>query len=116
MNVVVLDDSSTIQSLFKRQIASRGNSALDFSRAAQVRYHLENYSADVLVTDMRMPDVDGITLIKQFRKANPAVRIVAISADRGKPLPPQATEAWADVFLIKPCSPDRLKTALEKLQ
>lgn len=113
MDVLILDDSKATLALLKRQLRALGHAVVGFSRAADLRYHMENHSADVLVTDMRMPDIDGVDLIKKVRVEQPELRIVAISADRGARLKVQAKAAGADFFLSKPILSNLLESALE---
>lgn len=111
MKILILDDNpDLLHSLelvlrhggFETAKALSGKEALALQRTAP---------ADVLITDILMPDVDGMEIIDEFRKRWPQVRIIAMSGGgemvRGDYLS-VATQIGADVTLRKPVDPEQL--------
>lgn len=111
MKILILDDNpDMLQSLelilrhegFETATALSGRDALALQGKAP---------ADVLITDILMPDVDGMEVIDEFRNRWPHVRIIAISGGgervRGDYLS-VATQIGADVTLKKPVDPEKL--------
>lgn len=68
---------------------------------------------DFVVTDLQMRDMDGWELCRTLR-GSPATRKVIIVVVSGTPAD-AATIAGCDVVLAKPCRPDRLLAAIQKL-
>ena len=70
---------------------------------------------DALITDLRMPDVDGFALIRQLRAADPAVAVIAITAFGSSESGGRALEAGAHTYLTKPFQPDLLEERLRQV-
>jgi CheY-like chemotaxis protein len=113
-----VDDNEDMRQSMKRllehfgyevRVAQDGRHALDLQRQAQ---------SDVLISDIFMPDTDGLETIKQFREAFPATRIIAMSGG-GASLEADylstASVIGADAILRKPFSKESLLQALEGL-
>ena len=116
--ILVVDDNedlrSTIQALlqadgFDVRVAADGEAALAMHQARP---------ADVVVTDLFMPDKDGIETIIELRKLSPLVKIVAISgwtSAQGSDYLQVAREIGAAVTLQKPFDPQELSRVVREL-
>ena len=69
---------------------------------------------DVVLMDIRMPDMDGITALKEIRKYNPAVPVVLMTAYSAVESAVEAMKSGAVDYLIKPLDFDQLKSTLFK--
>ena len=56
---------------------------------------------DAIVVDLHMPNVHGITAIRQLRKAHPQICLIALTGDEDEAVHAEATEAGADSVLVK---------------
>lgn len=63
---------------------------------------MKRRNVDILITDIKMPVMDGLELIPRARKLNPQLRIVVLSAYDDYPLVREAFRAGADDYLLKP--------------
>jgi CheY-like chemotaxis protein len=114
--VIVVDDMPDVRRLFAEFLAGSGMHVVqaDGGQAALDAAH--RAKPDLVVTDIRMPDMDGIELCRLMR-ADPAtsdVPIVVISGDASA----QAEAAWAagcDAVLWKPCSRALLVATVHQL-
>jgi DNA-binding response OmpR family regulator len=116
--VLVVDDNADLRSMlrlcleadgFEVEVAANGQLALDL---------LGQRPADVLVTDLFMPDQDGIETILEVRKRYPQVRIVAMSgwtSTEGSDYLRVAREIGALETLRKPFDPRQLSRLLRGL-
>jgi CheY-like chemotaxis protein len=116
--LLVVDDNEDMRQSMKRLLEHFG---YEVSVARDGRHALEMQQqahADVLISDIFMPDTDGLETIKQFREAFPAIRIIAMSGG-GASLEADylstASVVGADAILRKPFSKESLLQALEKL-
>jgi CheY-like chemotaxis protein len=116
--LLVVDDNEDMRQSMKRllehfgyevRVANEGRHALELQRQAE---------SDVLITDIFMPDTDGLETINQFREAFPGMKIIAMSGG-GASLEADylstAKVVGADAVLRKPFSKESLLQALEKL-
>ncbi len=70
---------------------------------------------DILVTDVKMPFVDGIELCRQVRRSMPWIQIVILSGYDNFTYAQQAIRLGVQEYLLKPVSSAKLLTTLEKL-
>jgi DNA-binding NarL/FixJ family response regulator len=73
-------------------LAYDGKETLDL--AAELR-------PDAVVVDLHMPNVHGITAIRQLRQAHPQICLIALTGDEDEAVHAEATEAGADSVLVK---------------
>jgi two-component system response regulator YesN len=73
------------------------------------------YSPDLLLTDIRMPKMDGLELITKLHQEMPLVKIIIISGYQDFEYARTALRFGAVDYLLKPISPATLKTALEQI-
>jgi CheY-like chemotaxis protein len=117
--LLVVDDNEDMRQSMKRllerfgyevQIASDGARALEVQQAS---------AADVLITDIFMPDTDGLETISHFRRDFPDVKIIAMSGGgpslRDADYLSTATVAGADAVLRKPFAMDTLLETVRRL-
>jgi CheY-like chemotaxis protein len=78
-SVLVIDDEPDVRDAVERVLARAGYSVRTAESAADALAELERMPADVVITDIIMPKVNGVQAIESIRKAFPSVRIVAIS-------------------------------------
>ena len=118
MRVLVVDDNPDLRSFvkivleragFEAEVAADGRRALNLQRERP---------ADVLVTDIFMPEPDGLELIQHFKSRFPGIKIVAISGG-GKAGKADylyvAAEIGAEAVLRKPFSTEALIRTLQEL-
>lgn len=117
--VLLVDDDDNFLDALRRQFREQRRSwrlltAGDGAAALQL---LRTESVDVLVTDILMPDLDGLGLIIQLRKLDADVRVIAMSGG-GRHVGPEpltyARSLGADLVLPKPFDFASLLTAIER--
>ena len=64
--------------------------------------------------DITMPEMDGITALKEIKKIDPNAKIIMVSAMGQQALVIEAIKAGALDFVVKPFQPDRVLEALSK--
>jgi CheY-like chemotaxis protein len=111
--VLVVDDDEAIAGMLAEYLAEHG---LDADWAGGGRAALEKVrrgpAPDVLVLDLRMPDMDGRELLARLRRQGFDPRVVLLSADRE--VAAAARELRADGFVEKPFSPENLLAAVRR--
>jgi len=78
-NVLVVDDELDVRDAIKRVLDRAGYFVRTTSDAADALAELRRCHADVVITDIIMPKINGVEAIDSIRKEFPAVRIIAIS-------------------------------------
>jgi len=103
--LLVDDETSTLSSLkrvfgdepYRIHIADSGRSALA---------HVDNNKIDAALVDLRMPEMDGLTLLKEIKRREPGVMVLMMTGHGGIEDAVQAIRAGAEDFLEKPFSTD----------
>ena len=113
--ILFVDDEPNILSGMKRMLRSL-RKGLDMSFAEsgkQALAAMKDEPFDVVVSDMRMPGMDGAELLAEIRKQYPeTIRIMLTGQADSKSI--LRTVTVAHQFLAKPCEPERLKTTLHR--
>jgi two-component system KDP operon response regulator KdpE len=106
-NILVVDDEPQITRVLKTTLSSHGygtRTAADGNEALQV---MKNWSPDLLITDLRMPNMDGLDLCRHVR-AHSQMPIIVLSVRGEERIKVEALDAGADDYVTKPFSTNEL--------
>lgn len=118
MRILLIDDESLVRSTLERTLAAAGYEVVVAADGAQGISVLESDPCELVITDILMPQKEGIETIFEIRKRNLAKWIIAISGGgRAKNMMPlhMATKAGADLILAKPVRGESLLNAVQAL-
>ena len=103
LRVVLVDDHQLIREGLRRAFDRAGDLEVvgEAGSVAEAMHALERLRPDVLVTDVRLPDGDGISLTTQVRAANPSIGIVVLTMYAGDEQVFAALDAGASGFVGK---------------
>ncbi|WP_243372080.1 hybrid sensor histidine kinase/response regulator [Geotalea sp. SG265] len=110
--ILIVDDEAIIRDLCHRALKGyRVLEAVDGEEALKV---FENGGVDVILTDVMMPNMDGIELLKRLKEREPTLVVIVMTGYADKDIILNALKADADDFITKPLNLLQLKTAIEK--
>ncbi|MCP4546976.1 MAG: response regulator [bacterium] len=119
LNILITDDSRTMRQIIRRGIRQSGldtqmYEAADGKEALQV---MREHKIDVLLTDLKMPVMDGFNLIRNIRADSTfgRVLITVISTETSPLYTETALAAGADSFLAKPFSAEELEEHISEV-
>ncbi len=115
--ILVIDDEPAFADFAKILLESLGHTAVLCLRADEALETALRCRPDLVITDMNMPEADGLTVISQF-KARPelaAVPILLASASTDDKHRSRALREGALYSIAKPLQKDMLKTVIDKL-
>ena len=78
--VWVVDDDSSIRWVLERALAGAGLTCTTFENGAEVLEALASKTPDVLLSDIRMPGMDGLALLKQIKQRHPMLPVIIMTA------------------------------------
>lgn len=110
--ILVVEDDDSIALLVDRVIERSGGSARAVATAGEAMVALDEETWSALVTDIWLPDANGLDLITQIKEQQPHVPILAMSASN---IGTQARQRGADDFIAKPFTPSTLLARLKGL-
>ena len=99
--ILVVDDEETVRNLLREFLEMDGHRVLQAEDGEEALDVLHRESVDLLITDMAMPKMDGLTLIHHLRQAGSRVKILA-AAGWGEVSLPRAMALGADATIEKP--------------
>ena len=116
--ILLADDEPKLRDLFARYLEGLGHDVRTAADGNEVMSALAEASADLLVTDINMPDMDGIEILTTLRKSGSQMPVIAISGggylDKNLLLS-SAAMLGALVTLEKPFALDELRDAVENI-
>jgi len=77
--IIVIDDEASIAIMIKRMLEKAGHEVEIAFNGNEGLQLVEKFQPDLLITDIVMPEKEGLELILELRKRNPKIKIVAIS-------------------------------------
>lgn len=112
--VWVVDDDSSIRWVMEKTLSSANIKCDTFSDAESVLLALERETPDVLVSDIRMPGIDGIELLKQVNERSPDLPVIIMTAHSDLDAAVNAYQKGAFEYLPKPFDVDETLTLVER--
>lgn len=116
--ILVIDDDVAMRSLLRRTLERAGHRVMEASNGREALRLAAAESFDAIITDLLMPETDGIEVVLHLRKAHSTVPILAISGGgrvAGTEYLEMAKTLGANAAIAKPFEPDHLITLVEGL-
>lgn len=111
--IIILDDEKSIVELLTMVFGKEGYAVKSFVPSARVMDSLEKEDFDLLITDIRMPQISGMKILKQMRAAKPDVPVIVITAYGSIPQAVEALKEGALDYVVKPFNMDELKIIVQ---
>lgn len=116
-SILVLDDSASIRQMVKTALADKGHTIIGATNGVQGMQLVGTNSFDLVITDLNMPEMDGIAFTREFRKRPDCrgVPVVFVTTESREAVKQEAKAAGATGWLLKPFSSDQLCRVVERL-
>ncbi|WP_085625845.1 MULTISPECIES: sigma-54 dependent transcriptional regulator [unclassified Pseudomonas] len=119
-SVIVIDDEASIRTAVEQWLSLSGFSVQLFARAEECLAHLPRHFPGVIISDVRMPGMDGLQLLERLQADDPDLPVILLTGHGDVPMAVEAMRSGAYDFLEKPFTPQHLlgslRRALEKRQ
>lgn len=112
MRVLIIEDNADLRDYLRLALKSEGYEVLSARNGKEALGLLDGHSLDAVVTDLFMPEMDGIETIAALRRKLPGVKVVAMSGRPGVDYLAVARELGVTQTLRKPFEIDELLKAL----
>ena len=110
----VVDDDSSIRWVLERTLNAAGLKCETFANADSVIEALERSVPDVLVSDIKMPGTDGLTLLRSLHQEHPSLPVIIMTAHSDLDAAVNAYQEGAFEYLPKPFDIDEAVTLVER--
>lgn len=105
--ILIVEDEPPIRRLLRMTLAAQDYRTIEAPTGAEALTALRHYRPDLVLLDLGLPDVDGLTLIAKIREGSP-VPIVVLSSRGEEAAKVTALDAGADDYVTKPFGADEL--------
>ena len=115
--ILTVDDSKTMRDMVSFTLKSAGFDVVEAEDGAKALDLLARTAVDAIITDINMPNMDGVTLVRRLRaqqrfKATP---ILILTTEGGDDKKAQGRSAGATGWIMKPFVPEKLLQVLNKV-
>jgi CheY-like chemotaxis protein len=113
--VLVIDDESDLREILRDELLYERAQVMEASNGKEAFELLQKHQFDVILSDIRMPGGDGVTLAKKWREQHPASPVLVLITGFADLRSEEAYSLGADGYMPKPFRLDELKETLERL-
>jgi len=112
-DILIIDDDDAIRAILRRVLEAVGHSVREAADGKTGLRHFADHPADLVLSDILMPDMDGIEFLTTVRRRSPGARIVAMSGGAGEGILEAASALGAVAVMRKPFRMDEIKATVE---
>ncbi|CAN5374532.1 sigma-54 dependent transcriptional regulator [soil metagenome] len=113
-NILIVDDEQSYRQLLTLVFEQQGNSIRTAMNGRQALELLAAEPADLIISDVKMPDMDGIQMLRAVRETLPDLGVILMTAFASVETAREAFKLGADDFIQKPFDVEELKLIVRK--
>ena len=113
--ILLVDDDENTRILLTEFLSTAGYGVLEAKDAKEAMKLIDIGPIDLVMTDLKMPEMDGIQLTRAIRRIRPDLPIIVYSAHRFIDTAPAALKAGANEYLAKPFLRAKIEQTVERL-
>lgn len=112
--VLVVDDAAFMRMMIRDILAKEGYSIHEAVNGRDAVEKYDELRPDLVTMDITMPELDGISALREIRAKDPGARVLMVSAMGQQRMIVEALEAGALDFLVKPFQPTKVLETVKK--
>ena len=112
--VLAIDDEPAMTEWLKMVLEQAGYEVRTALIGVRGEELFKTWRPEAVLTDMMLPDIDGIELVRRFKEINPQAEVIVVSGQGNIPRAVEAIKAGASFFLEKPVDAEGILALLEK--
>ena len=113
--ILVADDDASIRSLLKQLLADEGFAVIEASTGVEVVDKVKESSPDLVIMDVRMPELDGIEALSRVKATNPKTAVLIMTAFGSSNAAIRAMELGAFDYITKPFELDKISHTVKRV-
>jgi len=114
ISIIVADDEPSIRKTVSRRLQQMGYDVRTCGDGRECLKAFKESAADIVITDLSMPEVDGLTVLRRIKELSPSTEVIIITAFADKDIAIEALRMGAHDFLEKPFTLDALESAIKR--
>jgi DNA-binding response OmpR family regulator len=112
--ILIVDDEEAIRFSLKRALERDGHEVRTATDGRQALHLMQHHAFDLILTDLKMDDVDGVELMRQVQAVSPDTAIIMLTGYATLESAIEALRQGAVDYLVKPCSSADVRASVEK--
>jgi DNA-binding NtrC family response regulator len=112
--ILIVDDEETIRSSLKEALSEEGHEVFVAQDCEEAFKKIEDILPDLILVDLRMPGMDGMTMLEKVRAKDPTMLVIVMTGYGTIDSAVEAMKLGAYDYLAKPFKLDHLKLVVEK--
>lgn len=114
--ILIVDDAAFMRMMIKDILTKNGFEVVgEAENGAKAVEKYQELRPDLTTMDITMPEMDGISAVKQIKKIDPAAKVIMCSAMGQQAMVIEAIQSGARDFIVKPFQSDRVLEAVRKV-
>ena len=114
--ILIVDDASFMRMMIKDIVTKNGYEvAGEAENGAKAIEKYKELTPDLVIMDITMPEVDGVTAVKEIKKSDDSAKIIMCSAMGQQAMVIESIQAGAKDFIVKPFNAERVIEAIKKV-
>jgi CheY-like chemotaxis protein len=101
MTLLIIEDNAGIRRVLRRILADTASAIWECADGSEALVAYEEHRPDIVLMDLRMPHVDGLTATGQIRGYDPSARIIIVTDYQDEDMKTAALEAGACAYVLK---------------
>lgn len=116
-SILTVDDSASMRQMVSFTLKSAGHEVVEAKDGVDALEKAKHEAFNLVITDVNMPNMDGITLTKELRALTEYkyIPILTLTTESGKNKKQEGKNAGATGWIIKPFNPDQLLSTIKKV-
>jgi two-component system NtrC family response regulator len=116
ISILIVEDEETQRGLLQGLLTKEGYRAVGAGDGKTAFEHLNDGTFEIVLLDFKLPDMDGLTILKKLKELNPEIEVIMITAFGSIENAVNALKAGASEYLTKPIDLDDLLFKIKKLE
>ena len=113
--ILIVDDALFTRTMLRNILTENGYKAVvEAETGTEAIWAYERWQPDLVIMDINMPEMDGMTAVGNIMNIDPEARIIICSALGEPHLMKEAVEAGVIEFIMKPFQPEKVIEAIDK--
>src|SRR5436309_244114 len=112
--ILVADDDASIRSLLKQLLTDQGYAVLEAATGSEVVEQVKDSGPDLVIMDLRMPELDGIEALQKVKTASPRTAVLIMTAFGTSNAAIKAMELGAFEYITKPFELDKISYTVKR--
>jgi DNA-binding NtrC family response regulator len=116
LRILIVDDEELMREVLRMRLENWGYEVVSAANGSEGRQSVERLPPDIVISDVVMPDISGLALLKSLKSGDPARTVLLMTAHGTVDMAVEAIKAGAKDFITKPLDYAKLRLLLRSIE